>query len=80
MKEDPYRIKFENGKISVSFFERGNPIPHTKFKGKIDSKETQEALKDLKEKVGDTKAKNFIESFLEIGESYSKKITKDFNN
>lgn len=76
--DDPYRIKFENGKISIAFFERGNPIPHTKFKGKIDSKNTRETLKELKEKVGDKKAKDFIDSFLEIGENYEKRIKKDF--
>jgi len=79
-REDPYIIKFENGKISVVFFERGNPIPHTKFKGRIDSQETIETLKDLREKVGDKKAKKFIDSFLEIGDDYKKRIKKDFGN
>lgn len=76
--DDPYRIKFENGKISIVIFERGNPIPHTKFKGKIDNKNTRETLKELKEKFGDKKAKDFIDSFLEIGENYEKRIKKDF--
>lgn len=75
---DPYRIKFENGKISISLFERGNPIPHTHFKGNIKNKRTKEYLKNIKQKISDKNAREFIQSFLDLGDCYAKKINKDF--
>jgi len=77
---DPYRIKFENGNISISLFERGNPIPHTYFKGDIKNKRTKEYLEKIKQKISDKNAKEFIQSFLDLGDYYAKKIKKDFRS
>lgn len=78
MNNDPYRIKFENGKISIALFQKGNPIPHTSFKGAIDSKETQNFLVEVKDKISDEKAQEFISSFIFFGNNYSKRIKEDF--
>ena len=77
--KDPYRIKFENGKITVALFQKGNPIPHTYFKGEVDKIKTQNFLKEVKNKIDDDKAREFIKSFIFIGNNYSKRINKDFN-
>lgn len=76
--QDPYRIKFENGKISIALFNRGNPIPHTRFKGKLKEKRTQECLKKIRNKISDKNAIKFIDSFLYFGDKYKESMKKDF--
>lgn len=79
-RNDYYRMKVENGKISIALFEKSNPIPHTKYKGKIDSKETQQFLKDIHEWIPDKEAKNFLKGFINYGEEYSKDMKEDFKD
>jgi len=80
MKDDPYRIKFENGKITIALFQKGNPIPYTYFKGEIDKLRTQKFLKDIENKIADRKARDFVKSFILVGENYGKRVNKDFEN
>ena len=76
---DPYRIKIENGKITVSLFDKGNPIPYIHIKGPIYSERTIESLKEVRHKIGDKNAVRLINDFIFIGEKFSKKLNKDFN-
>ena len=65
MRDDYYRIKFENGIISVLIFDKNNPIPHTSYKGKFSSKETIMFLEEAYNRINDKLAKKFIKSVLE---------------
>ncbi len=79
-KQDFYRLKVENGKINIALFEKANPIPHTKYKGDLDSPETQEFIKDVLDWIPDKEVQNFLKSFLKYGEEYKKSMKKDFEN
>lgn len=81
-KQDFYRVKVENGKINISLFEKANPIPHTKYKGDLNSKETQKFIRDVLDWIPDKEVQDFLKSFLKDGEEYAKKyresMKKDF--
>ncbi|MFW6173054.1 MAG: hypothetical protein ACOC5T_04855 [Elusimicrobiota bacterium] len=65
MRDDYYRIKFENGVISVFIFDKNNPIPHTSYKGKVSSKETIMFLEEAYNRINDQLVKKFIRSVVE---------------
>jgi hypothetical protein len=73
---DYYRIVIENGKIKALFFDKGNPNPHTKLCGKIESPEIFELLCLLYQKS--VSPKNSINEFKKIVEGYNKSIREDF--
>lgn len=78
-RTDFYRIKFENGKITIMLFDKNNPIPHTRIKGSLKDKNVREAIKLLKEKYGSTFSHSFLDIF-EIAEGYDKQIKEDFES
>lgn len=75
---DYYRLKIENGIFNMSIFDKGNPIPHTKHKGKITSELTQDFIKDAYNKVEDPYVKKALNSFIKMSNDFHKKINKDF--
>jgi hypothetical protein len=80
MIKEPYRIKAENGKITISLFDLNSPIPHTYYKGRIFDKKTQDFLKTALYKINDKQARSFIKSFITIGDYYTEKMKKDFKD
>lgn len=77
--QDPYRIKIENGKISISIFQRGNPIPHTKYKGTIDNPKTKRFIENVIYKFSDRNAIDFLSFFISNSKQFKKRMTGDFN-
>ena len=65
MRDDYYRIKFENGIISVFIFDKNNPIPHTSYKGKVTSRETVMFLKEAYNRISDSMVRSFIKTIVE---------------
>lgn len=78
MEKEYYRLKIENGEISVAFFDKGNPIPHTKYRGKLSEEKTRQFISEAYFRFSDENIRKFLKSFVEIGDSYSKNINKDF--
>lgn len=78
MEKEYYRLKIENGIISVAFFDKGNPIPHTKYKGKLSETKTKDFLMEAYNRFCDKNIKKLIKSFVDFGESYSKRLKRDF--
>ena len=76
--QDPYRIKVENGKISINIFQEGNPIPHTSYKGKLDSKKTKEFIEIVRNKFSDKHAIDFLSSFIKSSGEYKERINQDW--
>lgn len=73
-----YSVRLKNGNISISIFDKGNPIPHTYYKGDIDSKKTQEFIRDVMDWFSCPKVKEFLKGFVKTGETYNSKLKKDF--
>jgi hypothetical protein len=78
MDKEYYRLKIENGEISVAFFDKGNPIPHTKYKGKLSEEKTKHFLEEAYNRFSDDNIKKFLKSFVNLGESYKERMKKDF--
>lgn len=78
MEKEYYRLKIENGEISVAFFDKGNPIPHTKYKGKLSEEKTKDFIKEAYNRFSDENVRRFLKSFAELGESYKERMKKDF--
>lgn len=78
MDKEYYRVKVENGEINVAIFDKGNPIPHTKYRGKIGEEKTKEFLHEAYNRLCDKNIRRFIKSFIDVGEDYSNRVKKDF--
>lgn len=78
MGKEYYRIKLESGKISISLFDKGNPIPHTSYKGNIKSQKTKDFIKEAYNRIADKQVKSFLASFIDFGESFSQQLKRDF--
>lgn len=78
--QDPYRIKVENGKISISIFQNGNPIPHTNYKGNLESKKTKEFIQRIIHKFSDRYAIDFLSSFIKSSNDFKKRMNQDWGN
>lgn len=79
MQKEYYKIKFENGEITVMLFDKDNPIPHTHYKGKINSEKTIIFLDEIYNRIYDRQMKFFIKSFIKLGKEYSNRIKQDFD-
>ncbi len=66
MEKEYYRLKIENGEISLMLFDKGNPIPHTKYKGSLTDEKTKKFLIEIYNRFYDKNIKLFIESFVGI--------------
>jgi len=76
--QDPYRIKLENGKISIHLFEHGKPIPHTSYKGKIESERTKEFIKTVINKFSDKEVVDFLSFFISNSRYFKDKMNSDW--
>lgn len=77
MEKEYYRLKIENGEINIAFFDKGNPIPHTKYKGNLSDEKTRRFLQEAYNRFYDKTIRKFIKSFIEVKPINQKIIKKD---
>lgn len=76
--QDPYRIRLENGEIAINLFERGKPIPHTSYKGKIDSSKTKDFINKVINKFSDKDVVDLLSFFVENSKFFKDRINSDW--
>jgi len=75
-QQDYYRVTMDNGKISILLFDKDNPVPHTKIKGRLKDKHVREAIENLKKKYGGAFVSDFSD-LIDIGTNFNKKFEQD---
>jgi len=64
MKDIYYRIKIDNDVLTLFIFDRDNPIPHTKYKGKINSYKTKIFLSEIQNRIDDVIIKKLLNTIV----------------
>lgn len=65
MRDTYYKIRMENGIITLLIFDRDNPIPIVKYKGKLNSEKTKIFLDEMKNRIDDLVIKRIVNTIVE---------------